>query len=167
MSDIVLIYSGGISGWQSFDSLKVKIHEWVKNPFVKIIFLSPSNPQISELILSYPKSVFQKWVLPDKVQEILLEADYGILIRDKNTTNRVSSPVKFAEYLAAGLKIIISPAIGDYSEMVVDENLGFIFDGTLPDLKKTNDEERLRIKNFVTYNLSKEAFANSYKRLIE
>jgi hypothetical protein len=36
----------------------------------------------------------------------------------------VASPVKFAEYLMGGLQILISPRLGDYSDLVDKYNLG-------------------------------------------
>lgn len=38
--------------------------------------------------------------------------------------NRVCCPVKFAEYLAAGVPVIMSENIGDYSDMVAEAHLG-------------------------------------------
>jgi hypothetical protein len=67
-------------------------------------------------------------------------ADYGILLREKSITNKVASPVKCAKYLSRGLKVLISPEIGDYSDWVKNNDLGFIIEieSQLPQLIKEN-----------------------------
>jgi glycosyltransferase involved in cell wall biosynthesis len=58
-------------------------------------------------------------------------ADYGILIRPNSITNSVASPVKFAEYLASGLQVLISDGIGDFSEFVVREKIGYLINNVV------------------------------------
>lgn len=54
----------------------------------------------------------------------LKAGDVGLLLRAPDPVNKVASPVKFAEYLAAGLPVLLTPGIGDYSELLVRRNLG-------------------------------------------
>ena len=68
--------------------------------------------------------------------------DYGLIIRDESITNQVSSPVKFAEYLYAGLKIIISSNIGDYSKFVLDNDCGFLDNQCKMNLKKVTNRQK-------------------------
>jgi hypothetical protein len=42
--------------------------------------------------------------------------------------NRIASPTKFAEYLMAGLPLLITPHVGDYSDLVESEHLGKVVD---------------------------------------
>lgn len=56
----------------------------------------------------------------------LAAADIGILFRDSSLVSRVSSPVKFAEYLAAGLPVVLTPNVGDYSALVAAEEVGIV-----------------------------------------
>jgi len=60
----------------------------------------------------------------DEVPFALKAGDVGLLLRAPHPVNEVASPVKFAEYLAAGLPVILTPRIGDYSELLVKHNLG-------------------------------------------
>lgn len=63
-------------------------------------------------------------VRPNEVPGILPAIDVGLLLREKCEVNRVASPVKFAEYLAAGAPVIVSAGIGDYSALVREESVG-------------------------------------------
>jgi hypothetical protein len=78
------------------------------------------------------------------VKDYLSISDYGILIREYSVTNKVASPTKFAEYLNAGLKVIISPEIGDFSAMVDKYNLGYVYheNNDMLDLKKVSNPEK-------------------------
>lgn len=61
-----------------------------------------------------------------EVSQYLSVGDAALLIRERCLVNEVASPVKFAEYLAAGLPVIISEGVGDYSELVREHRLGVV-----------------------------------------
>ena len=63
---------------------------------------------------------------PAEINAFLNAAELGIILRDDVMTNRVSSPTKLAEYLLAGLPVLASDHIGDYSDFIRRHNLGFI-----------------------------------------
>ncbi len=60
------------------------------------------------------------------VYDYLCAADIGFLLREDRPLNATSSPVKFAEYLAAGLSVVSSPGVGDISKTIVDMQLGLL-----------------------------------------
>lgn len=62
----------------------------------------------------------------DEVPACLAAADVGVLLREDSPVNRVASPVKFAEYLAAGLPVLLSDHIGDSSDLVRRERVGLV-----------------------------------------
>ena len=152
--DIVMIYSGSKAGWQSFHLLKEFICAILENDKrVKIIFLCKLNRIINELIQRFQSRIIQNYVPHDEVPHYLDIADYGLLLRENSLTNKVASPVKCAEYLSRGLKVIISSDIGDYSEEIVRNNLGIIYNSTTLLFEHNNDREN-QIK-YVQENLSK------------
>lgn len=53
-------------------------------------------------------------------------ADAGILLRARHPVNEVAAPTKFAEYLLAGLPVLINEGIGDYSAFVRDHGTGVL-----------------------------------------
>jgi glycosyltransferase involved in cell wall biosynthesis len=52
--------------------------------------------------------------------------DLAFLVREENLVNSVSSPTKFPEYLACGLPVVISPGVGDCTEIVERMGLGVV-----------------------------------------
>lgn len=89
------------------------------------------------------------------VARLLAAADCGLLLREASIVNRVASPVKFAEYLAVGLPVILTEGIGDYSALVREEGLGLVLpaieDALSPEINKEQlnclrhiDREHLR-----------------------
>ena len=70
-----------------------------------------------------------------EVPGYLAAGDVGLLLRDASPVNRVASPVKFAEYLACGLPIILTEGVGDYSALVQRKGIGCV----LPHLNASRD----------------------------
>lgn len=167
-NDIVLAYSGSTSGWQSFSILYQFLSKFLKESVShKVIFLAQEEENISKLIAEFPNQVQRKWVAHQEVTEILTSSDIGILIREQSVTNKVASPTKFAEYLSAGLPVIISENLGDYSDFVVKNNCGIIFNGdAYPKIEGTSISTRARMIKLVSENWTKEANINNYKKLL-
>ncbi len=70
-------------------------------------------------IRSYPPQEVPRW---------LVASDLGLMLRDTTETNRVASPVKFGEYLAAGVPVVVSKHLGDCTRIVEDQYLGISVD---------------------------------------
>ncbi|MEX1002107.1 MAG: hypothetical protein WDZ35_08325 [Crocinitomicaceae bacterium] len=162
-----LIYAGSTAGWQSFKKVKRYIEHWIQNQDAEVLFLSKLSPEIEELISKFPNQVSQKWVDHKDVHNELVWADYGILIRDENVTNKVASPVKFAEYLSAGLKVLISPHLGDFSALVTELDLGYVVKEEDIDLLKVELREKKRLQEVAQDRFSKKAHSDSFKYLTQ
>ena len=170
-NDILVVFSGSLSKWHSFNIMIAHFESFLeKNSDVKILILSKKNNQITALINKYPKRIINKWVSPEKVLDLLTVADYGYVYRESSVTNQVASPVKIAEYLSCGLKIIISKNLGDYSEMIEKYNLGYIIknDNSI-NLEKVNATEKEKIISFYRSNLAlySEKISQCYLNLID
>ena len=109
-------------------------------------------------------------VPPRDVPGLLIASDMGLLLRDNTLTNRVASPIKFGEYMAAGVPVLITPSLGDYSAAVVHSDLGIEVDLQLDDstlLSRLGDgltsssfitpTTRHRCRQFAAANLSWQA----------
>ncbi len=166
--DVILVYSGSISGWQSFPTVYKYLSPFLKkSPKNKIVFLSKAEENIEKLTNEFPGQIIRKWVNHKEVPEVLAACDMGILIREQSITNRVAAPTKFAEYLSAGLPVIISENIGDYSAFVRLNKCGIIANGhELPQITKSPYEVRSRMIELVTNNFTKKAQMEHYKELI-
>lgn len=63
-----------------------------------------------------------------EVARYLNAADVGLLLRENTLTNRVASPVKFAEYLRCGVPVILTHYVGDFSDFVRQHDVGATVD---------------------------------------
>jgi hypothetical protein len=167
--DIVMAYSGSTAGWQSFRLVQPLLKHYLSlgNQY-KALFLSPDEPNIRELASEFPAQVKRAWVSHTDVPGVLQACDLGILVRDQSITNRVASPTKFAEYLAAGLPVAISANLGDYSEFVTKYRCGFIVNGnTLPALERNSPAEQVRLNRLANETCTKEACKPQYMQLLD
>jgi glycosyltransferase involved in cell wall biosynthesis len=163
--DIVFVYSGSLAGWQSIN-LMIELIKTVlqKSTSHKILFLSDLSQEIKFLHIEFPNQVQCLKLNPIDLPHYLIACDYGILIREKSVTNQVASPVKFAEYLACGLPVIISNELGDYSEFVKLNECGFILTEFKTDnLKGLFLKEKIQKISFE--NFSKKNYIEVYKKL--
>jgi glycosyltransferase involved in cell wall biosynthesis len=167
--DIILAYSGSTAGWQSFQLVKPFLQHYLKkDPRYKALFLAKDEANIRELRKEFPDQVQQLWAGHLEVPSVLAACDLGILIREQSVTNRVASPTKFAEYLAAGLPVAISENLGDYSEFVVNQNCGFIVTNPpYPEIDKTTFATRKRLNQLVIETSTKHACKTNYRRLLD
>jgi hypothetical protein len=130
-SDIVILYAGGInSKWHMSNFIFEFFNESsIQNENFKFLFLSADLNAIESTLEQYPilrkHCTFLK-VENSEVSNYLNASDYGTLFREDTVMNNVASPTKFAEYMLCGLPTIISENVGDYSNYVVENNLGFI-----------------------------------------
>lgn len=163
--DVFYIYSGSVAGWQSMELMTSFFKIILSNKNAKVLFLSSKTEFIEDLQKQFPSQVKCMRVEFEKVPAYLSAGDYGILIREKTITNKVASPVKFAEYLSSGLKVIISEEIGDYSEFVISNNCGYLFNSIKSDLPPLNLSERERNKSLSNL-FFKEYFKKEYSQLL-
>lgn len=167
----VFIYSGSSADWQSFKMISSFANKLIVNqPNTKFIFLTSENKYIDSLVKDFPNRVFRLLVPYEDVVDYLDVSDFGILLRTNSMTSKVSSPVKCAEYLIRGLKVIISENIGDYSKLIYKNNLGFTDLQILNDCTLINDEfDKLRIQNFAHTKFSKKSILiqDKYLNLID
>ncbi len=167
-NDLVFVYSGTVAGWQSFDLLFSFIEPILKkNSRVKIVFFSPADAGIDKIQKLFPLQVVRKHLSSDLVSEYLLLGDYGLLIREKSVTNKVASPVKYAEYLASGLKVIISEELGDYTQLSREKNWGIIFNEFNDSHLKPGLLEKQKISTEAIHFFSKRNYKEQYQQLLE
>jgi glycosyltransferase involved in cell wall biosynthesis len=68
----------------------------------------------------------------DELADRIQAGDFGFLLRKQCLINQVASPVKFPEYLASGLSVVIGPDVGDYTDLVREHRLGIVVDPERP-----------------------------------
>ena len=79
-----------------------------------------------------------KTIRPEDVKLELTNYHFGFLLRGNSIVNHVASPIKFLEYIEAGVIPITTRNVGDYSEIVNKEKVGVIVDLENPDIEPFN-----------------------------
>jgi hypothetical protein len=136
-----------------------------KNIRGKLLFLTGKSEDIIKLQKDFPGRILWRNVSVKQVPEYLIAGDYGLLIREETVTNNVASPVKFAEYLACGLQVIISKNLGDYSHFVKQNRCGHMVD-EFNVATRTNLNERLRNRELAQQNFTKSRFTEAYMKIL-
>jgi hypothetical protein len=167
-SAIIIVYSGSGAGWQSLKMLDDALLPAFKSEEkLRLLLLVHDVPGDFQLIKNYPGRVKKAWLKPEEVMSTTSCCDYGWLVREKSDTNRVASPVKFAEYLAAGLHVIISPELGDYPGFVKQHNAGLVWEGNTPILfDPVAPDEKKRMISLAHQFFTKEVYRDHYLRLL-
>ncbi len=128
----VVIYSGSIGRWHCFEKvLALSLLLVQSNKNIKFIFLvnDPQNAQkelASENHTQLRDHVTLLNVQPNEVPAYLSAGDVALLLRRPDPINASASPVKFAEYVLNGLKIVMSAAIFDYAKLTASQDLGWV-----------------------------------------
>ena len=166
-----LIFSGGGSPWQSQEEKFEWITQLLDESDYDLTFLSKNNASIEKLSSRFPTRVTQRFVSPERVFDELCKADYGILLREDNLTNRVAAPVKFAEYLNAGLKVIISSSVRDYANFTRQHACGVVLDdlNSNIDLSPLTPDERVKNRKLADEHFSKHSkkIRSMYQKVID
>lgn len=127
-SDILFIYSGGVSKWQCIDEtvdVFFKIREIISG--AKLLLLSGNKKYISKFL---GNGILIDSLKADEVEQALPASDFAFLLREDYVTNRVAFPNKFLEYVYSGAKIITTPFVEDIAENIQKYELGYVMKST-------------------------------------
>ncbi len=174
----VLIFTGSLRAYQMLSSLIEVLHYWMQSiPNLHLLLITPqiseAEAQLCKLLPVGTYSV--KSATHDEMVQWLNAADAGLLLRDLNEVNRVAAPTKFAEYQMAGLPVILTAGIGDYSEFAERERTGVVLKTaslTTEGLARwkevtrlSDSRERTRIASVAARHLSYETYADIFREL--
>lgn len=123
--EVVVVYSGTTAAYQHLEDLTIPFMKALMeaDSRIRLAFFSSQIDKITTMLQHAGvnmERVLLKKFRQDEVGDALSACDAGILIRKPTLVNRVANPVKIAEYLAAGLPIIIEQGVGG----VADEMFG-------------------------------------------
>ncbi|HNX79919.1 MAG TPA: glycosyltransferase, partial [Prolixibacteraceae bacterium] len=147
---VVFLYLGTLSAWQWPEAMfSLFSHFYKANSDAILYLLIPEydHAKAGEYIKKYdlpPESYLLEEVAHNEVGKVIGMADAGLLLRESHPVNFVSSPTKFGEYLAAGVPVILTEGIGDYSSMATEMQVGItlkIDDKEFPE----DEQEKLRL----------------------
>ena len=126
-STIKFVYVGGVSKWQKINSI-IELFVAISEVYdAEFMFISNNKDYLLNILNRTPLSRHSVISCDNKtVLSHLEDCDFGILLRDDHIINKVASPIKFLEYLGAGVIPIISDNVGDYSSDVLKYKLGIV-----------------------------------------
>jgi glycosyltransferase involved in cell wall biosynthesis len=128
----VILYSGSIQRWQRVEDvfrIFPRLREQI--PGLTLLVLTPHLDQARELLRDSGVAEDSFRLVranADEVQRFMSIADIGVLLRHRHLLNEVASPVKFADYLAAGVPVLLSAHIGDCDEIAEQSGLSVVWD---------------------------------------
>lgn len=126
---IVLGYCGGFHGWQNFDmmiDLAIRLRRIDSRIFLLVFSNGNKKPYKEKLSELGTDNYFIKGLHSKEVPSHLKLMDAGLLLRSDLVLNKVSSPTKICEYLAAGVPLICTKSSGDYARSVIHKENGFV-----------------------------------------
>lgn len=95
-----------------------------------LLILSAEEPEVFDQIAQRHGVSRDKYCVKyadhEKVSEYLSASDAGLAFIRSAQCERGSSPIKIGEYLAAGLPVVITEEIGDYSQWIAQHQLGAV-----------------------------------------
>ncbi len=133
-----LVYLGSIGGRYDFESIaRFAAHAVEESPGSHLTVLSPSDPEVVRAFLARVGLPAASWTLRSlphpEVPGELGEHDAGLHFMREGLSAAGGSPAKIGEYWACGLPAVVTPGIGDLDEIIGEERVGVIAEGTSPD----------------------------------
>jgi hypothetical protein len=129
----VFVYTGNARYYQFLDG-SIKFFNRFREKYPDSFLIIISEFEIREFTVllekyNIPETGYFIVSLPqNKISELQQIADMGLLLREDYPLNHNSFPTKFAEYLASGVPVLMTPYIHSISPMVISNNLGEVID---------------------------------------
>ena len=123
------IFSGSGAKWQNIPELNnlfEAVSEINSNIEFKIFTYKDINQPGENNLIKERTNVKLYSLNPVEVKQKMQGGDFGILLREEIQLNKVSSPLKFSEYLSCGLPVLLTKGIGDTEEIINKYGVGVI-----------------------------------------
>lgn len=142
---VVLSYLGSIASYQHVEDGVIPFFRMALEHEARSHLLCITNePTRMNVLLEsagIPSGACTVLRLPQaQVAQTLMAADAGLLLRAPTDVNRVSMPVKVAEYLAAGVPLIVSTMTGWVDELIEGYGAGLVIDWFAADALTRREE---------------------------
>lgn len=125
--NIVIGYAGSLSKWQGFENGCKYVKFLEKNGY-RIFFSVLTNEvrKAEEILKKYSIRGEVKSVKNNEVPNEMRKWNFSLCPKLENLITRVASPVKVAEAMAMGIPLIISNNVGDYGDIVIQNDFGIV-----------------------------------------
>lgn len=130
---LVFAYAGSMTRYQHLEDglAAFMVAARCEDPMVHLLCVTPETTSMRKLLVraGVPTDAMTLVSAPqDEVARYLCAADAGLLLRASSRMNRVSMPVKLAEYLACGLPVVVSRMDGWVDQIVSGAGAGLAID---------------------------------------
>lgn len=127
---LVVAYVGALNAWQKPGPL-ADIFRTIQaaDPSAFFLAITPSVEPMQKALeaAGVHSTDYRVLTLPhSEVPDHLAAADIGLLIRESHALNRFACPTKFAEYLAAGLHVMVTDAVEDAASVAQTRECGTV-----------------------------------------
>ncbi|HEV7565350.1 MAG TPA: glycosyltransferase [Microbacteriaceae bacterium] len=131
ISGRIVAYVGSAADWQMPELCVAAAMRVVAQSDATFVVLSQDESRFRELVQRYQipaGRVLIRTVSRAQLHRCLCAADVALLPRTPSVVNRVASPVKYAEYLAAGVPVVTVRDAGPFAAEVERLQLGRVVD---------------------------------------
>lgn len=127
--EIVLGYFGSLSKWQCIDEV-IDLYSRLKSidSRYKLLILTASDATTFKKQLDKIGDYQIRSVSFDNMPQFISKMDISIALRVSRPLNIVSSPTKLSESLACGVPVVVTKATGDYADIVIHNENGFVLE---------------------------------------
>ena len=132
----VVAYVGSAADWQEPELCVQTASRLVREDDATFLVLSQHAERFVELCDRHgiPESRRVIAAVPgDELKTLLCVADVGLLPRRPSPGNVVASPIKYAEYLSAGVPVVSVEGAGAFTSEIAELRLGALASGPDPD----------------------------------
>jgi glycosyltransferase involved in cell wall biosynthesis len=117
------VWSGSLGTWYRFD-LTARVAAALGLP---LTVLTRQRELARQILNGHPASI--RSVSPDEVPDYLFAGDIGLCLVKSTFSKLASTPTRFAEYLAAGMPVLVTPSVGDLEQLVEEKGVGAVLRG--------------------------------------
>jgi len=117
------VWCGSIGTWYRFD-LAVRLVRALGLPFT---VLTRQASQARSLLGDQAAEVLS--LSPEAVPSELHQHDIGLCLIRSSFSKTASAPTRFAEHLASGMPVVVTPGVGDLEAIVEEERVGVVLRG--------------------------------------
>jgi glycosyltransferase involved in cell wall biosynthesis len=118
-----VVWSGSVGTWYRFD-LAPRIAAALSLP---LTVLTRQRELAQEMLGGYPATV--RSAAPEHVSTELFAGDVGLCLIASSFSKIASAPTRFAEYLAAGMPVLVTPGVGDLESLTEEHQVGVVLRG--------------------------------------
>jgi hypothetical protein len=141
-----ILYLGGTQKGQNLEELTLPFMKSALSFSEKFVgvFITQHKDKMSALLTKFQidrNKVRLISVAQNEVADYLTAMDIGLLLRSPSDVNNTSQPVKFGEYLSAGIPVILEEGTGEIAGILEKHKIGCVIRLTGKDKQSTFDNE--------------------------